>query len=421
MDRTVRRQCLVTRIVAVNEQQRATVATGPDVTRLVAAYAPLGVRRRRKRWSVLAGAILALPALIVLTGWALHQVGLQLRDGSTRTAQIEELGRLTRSLAMEVEAITGQREEFQVQRELFREQSALLTAELAAVGTQRAELEQQRHTFESQGRRMAAAIADIDTRRDAIQRQQDEIERHGPLIKRELASMQAERDRLEARRREYAEQGELLTVEIEAINQQRRELAKQRLQVEKQRREIQQLLEQTSEIQSRLMRPDGDVPALAARGGDSGATGAIVAAYEDMRSPRIDGLTLIEDGELSQMRGGISIGDDMVIDIGLTRSASINGAEQFSSTIQLDDVLGSLSAADLSAVQGVLIQNGGDNIAPADLLDSSTGNFTIIQNSLDHQNIVNENVFDISVENVSSAIKGIAAGQAIDDTLLLRN
>lgn len=425
MSKAVRRQCLVNTIVSRRELQRPGSATG-DVAELVATYAPVGLRRRHARLSLVTAAVAVPLLLVLLAGLAWTQVGPRLGPGSTQVAQIDELGRLTRSLAAEVEAITGQREEFQAQRELFRQQSVLLAEELAAVGAQRAELEQQRYAFESQGRRMAAAISDIDTRRVTIQQQQNEIERHAPLIEQELAAMKAERNGLEDRRREYAEQGELLSVEIAAINQQRRELAKQRLQVERQRKEIQALLDKTSEIQSRLMQPEGeergvDSPMLAGEDPAPGDADAVVASVDTWRPPEINSLTAVEDGDLSTMRGGINIGDDMVIDIGLTRSANINGVEQYSSTIQLDDVMGGVSPQDVSAVGGVLIQSGAGNIAPADLLNSSTGNFTIIQNSLDHQNIVNENVFDISVENVSSAIKGIAASQAIDDTLLLRN
>ncbi|MGI9343437.1 MAG: hypothetical protein ACR2QV_11335 [Gammaproteobacteria bacterium] len=418
--------------------------SGGNLGNLVDAYAKVGMRRRRERASLIVAVALLVPIAALLAALAWNQgVGTVGFRPVASSHQLEELERLTQSLATEVRAISGQREQFTAQQELFQQQSSLLAEELSAITTQRNDLEEQRFAFQSQGRRMADAIANIDSRRATIEKQQQEIDRQAPMVDRELAAMRAERDRLEERRREYAEQGEMLSVEIAAINEQRRELAKQRLQVEKQRKEIQILLEQTREIQSRLMNPDGygqgpDSPMLAQEdvapadiAPDDIAPvdiqvdvteAATVAVAESRQQPTIDGLTAVEDGQLSNMRGGIDIGGDMVIDIGVTRSASINGVEQYSSTLQFEDIAGGqLSPSDLAAVGGVLIQSGAGNVAPVDLIDSSTGNFLIIQNSRDYQEIATENVYDISVDNVSSTIEGIAAGQAIDSSLLLAN
>lgn len=434
VSKSLRRRSLITTLVARRDFDMAS-GSGGNLGNLVDAYSKVGARRRRERVSLIAAVTLLVPIAALLAALAWNQVGGSVSFQPVASSQqLEELERLTQSLATEVRAISGQREQFTAQQELFQQQSSLLAEELSAITTQRNELEEQRFAFQSQGRRMADAIANIDSRRVTIQQQQQEIDRQAPMVDRELAAMRAERDRLEARRKEYAEQGEMLSIEIAAINEQRRELAKQRLQVEKQRKEIQALLEQTREIQSRLMNPDGygqdpDSPMLAqedvAPDGievDVTEAATVAVAESSRQQPTIDGLTAVEDGQLSNMRGGIDIGGDMVIDIGVTRSASINGVEQYSSTLQFEDIAGGqLSPSDLAAVGGVLIQSGAGNVAPVDLLDSSTGNFLIIQNSMDHQEIATENVYDISVDNVSSTIEGIAAGQAIDNSLLLGN
>jgi hypothetical protein len=438
VSKSLRRRSLITTLVARRDFDMSDASRG-NLGSLVDAYAKVGARRRRERASLIAALALLAPVAALLAALAWNQGGgIVSFQPVASSQQLEELERLTQSLATEVRAISGQREQFTAQQELFQQQSALLAEELSAITTQRNDLEEQRFAFQSQGRRMADAIANIDARRATIEQQQDEIDRQAPMVDRELSAMRAERDRLEARRKEYAEQGEMLSIEIAAINEQRRELAKQRLQVEKQRKEIQALLEQTREIQSRLMNPDGygqdpDSPMLAQEDiapddiapNDievDATEAATVAVAESWQQPTIDGLTAVEDGQLSNMRGGIDIGGDMVIDIGVTRSASINGVEQYSSSLQFEDIAGGqLSPSDLAAVGGVLIQSGASNVAPVDLIDSSTGNFLIIQNSMDHQEISTENVYDISVDNVSSTIEGIAAGQAIDNSLLLGN
>lgn len=428
-----RRKSLVNVLVAKREERSVAPARSESLEDLVAKYAPIG--RRRGRWSIARTVAFVGPMFIsvAILAWVVGATGLPgIVPSAQQDEQLKELSRLTQSLAMEVREIGGERKEFQAQREKFREQSADLAEELAAVNVQRTELEQQQFAFESQGRRMAAAINEIDSRRATIQTQQTEIDLQGPLIQQELAAMIAERDRLEARRLEFSDQTEMLSVEIAAINEQRRELAKQRLQVDRQRREIQVLLDQTSEIQSRLMRPDDSSPeAVGSQSVDSmvakdeqskGGEAVTVARTDSWQPPAIDAMAAVGEGELSEMRGGISLGDDMVVDIGLTRSASVNGVQQYSSTIQFDDVLGSVSSEQLAAVGGgVLIQNGSGNVAPVELLDSTDGNIMIIQNSLDNQEIATENVFDISIDNVSTTIGNIAAGEAIDQSLMLSN
>ena len=121
-------------------------------------------------------------------------------------------------------------------------------------------------------------------------------------------------------------------------------------------------------------------------------------------------------------RGAYDIGD-MEISIGLTRTASVNGAEQFSSYFNLTDAMNGVSPADMDDASVNLVQNGDGNYVSPDALDSiAGGNFsTIIQNSLDNQDIQLKNVYDISVKNVSEVALDVSARRAIDDAISLTN
>jgi len=132
----------------------------------------------------------------------------------------------------------------------------------------------------------------------------------------------------------------------------------------------------------------------------------------------------VEPAVLGTMRGGVDLGQDYSYAIGITRSTSINGVEQFSSSMYIND-LGSAtgtgaSTQTLQFAEPVIIQNGAGNFVDAGLL-SGTGlnNATVIQNTLDNQAITNELVLDISLQNVSSLIQGMDLSRIARDGLNL--
>ena len=123
---------------------------------------------------------------------------------------------------------------------------------------------------------------------------------------------------------------------------------------------------------------------------------------------------------LGEIRGGMQLGNGMNIDIGLTRSASINGVEQYSNVLQLDDLAG-MDAAALAGIGTNVIQNGAGNFLAPTVLDGLSSGFgTIIQNSFDGQEIRTSTTYDVAISDVSSALRDIATSQAISDTLSMQ-
>jgi hypothetical protein len=80
-----------------------------------------------------------------------------------------------------------------------------------------------------------------------------------------------------------------------------------------------------------------------------------------------------------------------------------------------------IGAPALEAFGTTVIQNGSGNFVAPNVLDGLSSGFgTIIQNSLDNQQIRTLTTYDIEVSDVSNAIRNIAAGRAISDTLTIQ-
>jgi hypothetical protein len=121
------------------------------------------------------------------------------------------------------------------------------------------------------------------------------------------------------------------------------------------------------------------------------------------------------------MRGGVQLPNGMNVAIGLTRSASLNGIEQYSSSLQLDDLSAGIGAQAFEGLGTTVIQSGSGNLVAPNVLDGLSSGFgTIIQNSLDNQEIRTLTTLDVEISDVSSAIRNIATGQAITDSLTLQ-
>ena len=398
-----------------------------NIEKLVASYASVGRRHRRNRfYSTIAATVAALLLILVgLQAWQFggDRVGVQ---RSTLDKQAQEIAAIKNSLATEIAAINAQRREFERSRQLLLEQGALLETEIGAASKQRRKLEEQRQEFAAQQGRLAQSIDEIDDRRQSMRQRRAELERQDPLVESERAAMNEERRKLEQRRKQYAEEGALLEKEIEAINMQRAGLAAQRVEVEKARKELQALLDKSKNMRNTTTKvePNTKFEEQSAKGTEPAQQEPereiIASTQPAQQGPNPLGLPIVEAYQLEKTRGGFAVGDDMVISVGITRSASVNGVEQFSNALHIADLVSGITPAEMENVTSTLVQNGPGNYVSPNVLAQMSGNFsTILQNSLDGQEIATKNVYDISVDNVSNAMDSIAAGRAVNDALAI--
>ena len=131
----------------------------------------------------------------------------------------------------------------------------------------------------------------------------------------------------------------------------------------------------------------------------------------------------VADTTLSEMRGGFALGDGLMVTLGISRALYINGALVTETRLHLNpaEQLTSLQAAQLGQqLQSLnLVQNGPGNVfqsgstqtvqtaaqaaGAAALVSSVTGlgPGTIVQNSLDGQNILNRTTIDATSSGLS--------------------
>lgn len=90
------------------------------------------------------------------------------------------------------------------------------------------------------------------------------------------------------------------------------------------------------------------------------------------------------DDELAQQRGGFVLPNGMIVDISLERIILLNGVETISSYFQFPE-------------NGVLLQNGSENLAP-DSIGSVLS--SVVQNNLDDQAIKTINELNIEISGL---------------------
>ena len=125
----------------------------------------------------------------------------------------------------------------------------------------------------------------------------------------------------------------------------------------------------------------------------------------------------VDAARLDGLRGGVLLGGGVTVAIGLTRTVALDGEQQYASAFRIDDLGAAVDPVALANVGQLVIQNGPGNSVASGFLDSWSGFGTIVQNSLDGQHIDTTTVLDIAIGNVASAIEGIAASQAVSETL----
>jgi hypothetical protein len=347
-----------------------------DVDALLARYAPRGreLRRRRRRGRIGLGVLGVTVALTLLAGWQSRDE-LAARMAPDAGAMAQALARATAenaALVRRLDDMTRERDE--------------LAAREAGLRQRQAELDGRLDKAEADRRALVARSGD------------------GPGLDRERAEIARQRDALEQQRRLFVTQGQAVSRELGEIRAQRAEIERQRQAIEVQQAEVRRLLDHAREVGAARGQP----PAGAEPGPDAPGSLQRMAA--------------VDDGTLGEVRGGVDLGGDYNIAIGITRSTSINGFEQFTSTMQIDN-LATLAATGLpsTAFDSVVIQVGAANVAGTSTLESiSPAVTTLIQNTLDNQNIANRTQMDISLQNVGTVTQGLQISRAVGESLALR-
>jgi len=370
---------------------------------LVATYAPLGRRRRRGVLRKRLTALLAL-SLCIAAGSLILLTDVPIPVWSTSDDQ--RYTELHDRLTAELSALSAERQELEQYRQMVEERSSELGDQIAAVNAQWSDLEEQRRQFAEQGNLLAGAMSDMDAEQRGLEQRRDPDK----MLEQEINAISAQRQALEKRWQQFEAQGELLATEIIAVNAQRRELETQQKLMDRQQKQLQALIDRAIANDDRSRTAAADAKSSEPGGQDFSPEAGQMIAYA--------GSPAVEDGTLGDMRGGINIGGDLEVALGVTHTGSINGVEQYQNNFVIDDMNGDLSAVDLSNMHSTLIQNGDGNSAAPNAFDSISGAFgSAIQNTLDNQTIATTSIYDISIKNTAGAIQGLAASQALTQSL----
>jgi hypothetical protein len=389
---------------------------------LVATYAPRGRaqlqsglqhRLRKTAYSALAA------VLVVTAGAAAWQYDVtarwraaeQLEREQAQTAltsassQLQQAEKLRMALAQELQIIVQQRNELQAQQAELRSQQTAMGDRLAALADQKQLLDEQRLKLASETDKISATAAQISARRAALGAERERVDKEGPELTAALQQIRTQRQELDDEHKRFRAQRELLEHEISRLNEQRTALQDQQQKLKAEWESLQSLMEQAA-------RNDQPAPAAPAADDDLAQaeaplpTGMLIAAAE----------TSMQDNELGEIRGGVDIGSQRDISIGLSRIVDINGVQQYSSTFQFNG-MNAASYNELASMQAVVVQNGPGNQANPDM-GAYTGSLPlIIQNTLDNQHIMNASVLDVTITNVASKAADVAASIATSNSL----
>ena len=366
---------------------------------LVATYAPIGVQKRqqaRRRRGLLAAAGIASTAVLTL----LVAVDVSLPGGVTSwfaapgaSLSADELQRL--------------RDE----QSLFASRLADLEQGIVEAREQKRLLELRQAELGEQSQRVALLLDQFDSAQTAAPVSQQPDSR----LDRELAAMAEQREKLAARWAHFEAQGELLAMEITAVNVQRKELEAQRRQIDRQQRALAELLDRAEGLYRRAAGSVHEPVQVEPTTATTEAT-AYTYTYNSLVADAND--MVADDGQLDRMRGGFSIGEGLDISFGFTQTGAINGVEQFNNHFTINSVGRGMDNVDLSNMNPVIVQNGTGNFVSPDVLDSMATSFgSIIQNTLDNQEITTTTTYDIALHNVPGTLQGLAGEQALLDSL----
>lgn len=355
---------------------------------LVARYAPIGAELRRRQ-RVLATALLSGVVVAMSLATLAWRADFSPAALFTGASAVEELRTLVTS---ELDALSAGQAELVQQRLRFE-------ARLAAFEGRSSELEARQAEIQARGERLEAALAEMDEQQNALLAERART----PAVDDEIDALEARRQDLVAQRRHNAVQEGEVASELGQLRHRRESLEAERRGLEQQRRDLEAMLERARGL------PEAST---AAPQPEPGRTSAGVMAAKPLAFAAID------DGWLSGMRGGIMLGDGMDISIGLTRRASIDGIGEVMNTLQLDGMSRGLGLMSTPVLDPLILQSGSGNEIGAGIRNTDVYS-TILQNTLDDRRISTEMIYDISIQDVSKAIDGLSAGDAIGESLYL--
>ncbi len=134
--------------------------------------------------------------------------------------------------------------------------------------------------------------------------------------------------------------------------------------------------------------------------------GTVVAQDSARRAAtQVSAWPTVSDSRLDTMRGGFDAGGGLLASFGIAHAVYVNGSLVSSTSVYIPDIsrMTPDQAQALMAATGVLnvVQNGPGNSFDVSALDQAIA-ATVIQNSLDNQNIRSLTTIDASVNNLNT-------------------
>lgn len=130
-------------------------------------------------------------------------------------------------------------------------------------------------------------------------------------------------------------------------------------------------------------------------------------------------LAAVSDTNLDQMRGGFDTGSGLLVSFGIQRAVYINGNLVTTTSFNIPDVskITSTEAAMLGSTAGAVnvVQNGPGNTIQSGTLSQAVG-ATVIQNSLNNQNIQNLTIIDTATNSLGM-LKSMNSQSTLKDAL----
>jgi len=153
------------------------------------------------------------------------------------------------------------------------------------------------------------------------------------------------------------------------------------------------------------------------------STSTACLAYESApREPGFDAdlWVAVSDEALGAQRGGFVVANDLTVSFGMVRTVTLNGDLVNATSFNLPDVARITSEqarlASVAMAEAGLIQVGGGNRVPVGTL-AQVPSGTIIQNSLNNQNIQTMTVINTGV-NSQAMFKALNIQSILNDALL---
>src|SRR5690606_36245453 len=207
-----------------------------------------------------------------------------------------------------------------------------------------------------------------------------------------------------------------LSMELEELERRKRTLEAERAKAEKERAQLEAMLESAGRGVQRTL-PGLESPAAPA---PAAVPEVHAEAAPDVAEPSFVS-AMVSPSALADLRAGYITNGGVNIAIGLTRTASINGEQIVSNSLSFDSLGAALQPNALQGLGQLVVQNGTGNwLAPH--LDGVPNSFfgTIVQNTRDNQYIDTATIYDVQIQDVGHALRGFSAMQALGDSLMMQ-